>query len=154
MPLYLVRHAEAVDERRDLPDPARYLSGAGRSHARTMGDRLRWHDCAPVALWTSPLTRAVQTAELLAAALRYPGEIVADPALAPEADVRRLAQRLRAQPAAEALLVVGHEPDLSALLGLVVDDDDVPQLAKAEVVRVDGGVIRWRFGPDDDAPRR
>ena len=52
-----------------MRDPHRHLTPTGRSQARGIGDRLRWHDCTPTHIWASPLVRTVQTAELVAATL-------------------------------------------------------------------------------------
>jgi phosphohistidine phosphatase len=66
-PLVLVRHGRAEDEH-PAGDGARGLTAEGRremlAHARTLAPRLRLDGIA-----TSPLVRAVQTAEILAEAL-------------------------------------------------------------------------------------
>jgi phosphohistidine phosphatase len=151
--VFLVRHAHALDEQRDLPDPARPLSVEGRAQARAIGLRLRWHDCTPTALWTSPLTRAVMTAELVAAALDWPGPIDSVPALAPEGRTAEVLHRLAASDPDGAIVVFGHEPSISALGASLTGDPDFPALAKAEAVRIDGRVVRWRFAWDAAAPR-
>ena len=51
-------------------------------------------------------------------------------------------------------MVVGHEPSLSALGALLVDQPDFEALAKAEAVRIDDGTLRWRFAWDAEAPVR
>ena len=81
--VFLVRHAEAVDETLELRDPHRHLTEQGRTQAKSLGDRLRWHDCEPTHIWTSPLVRAVQTAELLAVGLQSTKPVTAIMALAP-----------------------------------------------------------------------
>src|SRR5439155_23768933 len=86
--VFLVRHAQAVDETLELRDPHRHLTELGRTQAKSLGDRLRWHDCEPTHVWTSPLVRAVQTAELLAAGLQSALAVAALPALAPGEDAR------------------------------------------------------------------
>lgn len=152
VPLYFVRHADAVAERRDLLDGQRYLSPLGRTQARALGERLRWHDCTPAILWSSPLCRALQTAELIAGVLGPDLDLRVLPALAPDGDARVVLAALR-DPSAGAVMVVGHEPSLSGLLGTVIGDLGAPALAKAEAVRVDGTAVRWWFAHDDEAPR-
>ena len=65
MEILLIRHGHAVDEAPGLDDGGRWLSGKGRKVTRRVA---RWlsekKKRRPVALWTSPLVRAVQTAEL------------------------------------------------------------------------------------------
>ena len=70
--VFLIRHAAAVDETLELRDPYPPPHAHGRDQAKSLGDRLRWHDCMPTHIWTSPLVRAVQTAELVAAGLQLP----------------------------------------------------------------------------------
>jgi phosphohistidine phosphatase len=153
--VYLIRHGEAVEETLALPDAARYLSAAGRAHARALGDRLRWYDCVPVQVWTSPLVRAVQTAELVVAGLQLATavDILALPALAPSGPVEPLVAALRALPAESVVVVVGHEPGLSGLGGVLLGRGELRQLRKAEAARIQDGALRWRFAHDDEAPR-
>lgn len=152
MIVFLVRHAHAIEERRDLPDHARPLSTAGRDHARELGRRLRWHDCTPTAVWTSPLTRAVMTVELVAATLEWTGPIDAVPALAPEGRVGDVVAALAGLDPESTVVLVGHEPSISALGVRLTGDADFAPLAKAQAVRIDGRTVRWRFAHDDVAP--
>ena len=153
MDVYLIRHAEAVEETLALPDPSRYLSAAGRDHARALGERLRWHDCAPVAIWTSPLVRAVQTAELVAIGLHFTAELVAQHELAPGGNAHAIQAALAALAPTVSVVLVGHEPGLSGLGGLLVGKPDFAALAKAEAVRISDGAVRWRFAHADESPR-
>ena len=149
--VFLVRHAEAVDETRELRDPHRHLTEQGRTQARALGDRLRWHDCEPTHVFTSPLVRAVQTAELLATGLQCTQPVTALPALAPGEDARAVLAALRALKDAIVVLV-GHEPGLSAVGALLVGADDFVALGKAEAARIVDGELRWRFACHADAP--
>ena len=148
MDVYLVRHAEAVDETRALRDPMRYLTPRGRTQAQALGERLRWHDCEPTRVWASPLVRAVQTAELVTAALGGIAPVEIAPELAPDAPARALIAGL---PPDGCVLLVGHEPSLSAI-GTLLVGDNVAALAKAEAVRICNGALRWRFRWDAPAP--
>lgn len=153
MSVFLVRHAHAVDERRDLPDPSRHLSAEGRAQARALGQRLRWHDCTPTAIWTSPLTRAVMTAELVAMQLEWQGPIETVVALAPGGSAREVMNALRAHDPRGSVMLFGHEPNLSGLGARLTGDDGFPGIAKAQAVRIDGKQVRWWFAHDDEAPR-
>jgi phosphohistidine phosphatase len=150
--VFLVRHAEAVDETLVLRDPFRHLTPQGRKQARALGDRMRWHDCVPNRIWTSPLVRAVQTAELVASGLACstPVEIVPD--LAPDGMSRDLHAAVRALPEDAAVMLVGHEPSISAIGGLIVGIPDFDALDKAQAARIIDGVLRWRFAWNDEAP--
>ena len=152
MQVFLIRHAEAIDETLSLRDPHHHLTAHGRAQARALGERLRWHDCEPTRILTSPLVRAVQTAELIAVALGAELLVESDLGLGPDADPRDVAQALRSSPSDAIVVVVGHEPNLSALGALLANDADFPALAKAEAVRIDDGRLKWRFAWNADAP--
>jgi len=151
--VFLIRHAAAVDETLELRDPLRHLTPAGRDQAKSLGDRLRWHDCHPTHIWTSPLVRAVQTAELVAAGLQLPIAVDVLPALAPGESARAVVAAVQALPAAAHVVLVGHEPGLSGI-GALLTGSDVAALAKAEAVRIVDGALRWRFAWNAEAPDR
>jgi len=99
-----------------MPDAARYLSAKGRVSFREMARRFRGAGGLPTRIFTSPLLRAVQTAEILSEALRYDGEVVADPRLSPGFDVTGLRSVLDDFPSEREIAFVGHEPDLGDIL--------------------------------------
>ena len=152
MHVFLIRHAEAIDETLELRDPSRHLTPRGRAQATSLGDRLRWHDCAPTHVWTSPLVRAVQTAELVRIGLGSNVAVEVAPALAPGEPPRAVVAALDRLPADACVVVVGHEPGLSALGALLVGRADFAALAKAQAARIVDGQVRWRFRWDADAP--
>jgi 2,3-bisphosphoglycerate-dependent phosphoglycerate mutase len=65
--VFLARHGEADYETDLVTDHGGSLSAAGRAQARALGERLRGERIARV--WCSPLSRAVQTAEIAASVL-------------------------------------------------------------------------------------
>jgi phosphohistidine phosphatase len=150
--LFLVRHAEAVDESRALPDHARHLTAAGRASARALGERLRWYDCLPIAVWSSPLVRAVQTAEVLIAGLGWAGAVECVPALAPGGAPRDVIARF--EQAGGVVIAVGHEPGLSAIGTVITGRSDFPAIQKCEAARVETGRLKWLLGPTDEEPRK
>jgi phosphohistidine phosphatase len=152
--VFLVRHAESVPETVAVRDPYRNLSATGRDQARALGDRMRWHDCVPTLVWASPLVRAIQTAELVASTMQCNLVIDSRPELAPDGDPRAVVAALSALPADAAVMIVGHEPSLSAIGALLVNDPQFPGLAKAEAVRILDGAVRWRFAWDAEEPKR
>lgn len=152
--VFLVRHADAVAETLVVRDPHRYLTRHGRLQAQALGDRMRWHDCLPTHIWTSPLVRAVQTAELVAHGLHAEPDVEVVPALMPEpaGSSRDVVAAIQALPSSAAVMVVGHEPSLSAIGALVLDDLCFRGLAKAQCARIVNGTLRWRFAWDAVAP--
>jgi phosphohistidine phosphatase len=150
--VFLVRHAEAAYETLALPDAHRPLTQQGRRQARALGDRLRWHDCDPSHIWSSPRVRAIQTAELLAATLGSETAVEVVAALAPDGPAGDVAAAL-AELADDAIVVIiGHEPGLSALGALLIGEPALARIAKAEAVRIVDGAVRWRFAYDGETP--
>lgn len=114
MDVYLMRHGIAQDA--SAPgreaDAARPLSPEGRRKTRAVARGLRRLGVSPVLIGTSPLQRARQTAEIVAAELGVKRIVVCE-ALRPGGSLKDLLRWLRSQ-TAPAVLLVGHEPDLSA----------------------------------------
>lgn len=150
--VFLVRHAEASPETIAIRDPHRPLTAHGRTQARALGDRLRWHDCVPTQVWASPLVRAVQTAELVVAGIQHEVTVDIAPLLAPDGSARELAAALAALPPTSVVLLVGHEPSLSAIGAVLTRDPDFVALDKACAARIDANHVRWRFAWNADAP--
>jgi phosphohistidine phosphatase len=70
---------------------------------------------------SSPLVRARQTAEIVAAELRLKKCLMFSDALKHGSSAKTLVTELnRLKPAPETLLLVGHEPDLGDLISLLV----------------------------------
>jgi bisphosphoglycerate-dependent phosphoglycerate mutase len=92
--IYLVRHGDAVSEEDAGSDRDRWLSPRGREAARVLGRLLREQQIAIDAILCSPLPRAVQTAELLAASLDYLGPIASRRCFEPSAHPRIASQEL------------------------------------------------------------
>lgn len=119
MRLYLMRHGRA-ESRADwtAPDAGRPLTDEGRARTASAARGLASLEVAPAVVLTSPFERARETAAIVAAALGMPLEL--EPALEPGADLAALAALLAAHTGAAGLLVVGHEPDLSTLVGELI----------------------------------
>jgi len=66
---------------------------------------------------TSPLVRAYQTAEIVAQHLNLTDKLVKDEWLAPGFGSNQLAEILKMHPEAQVLMLVGHEPDFSQVIG-------------------------------------
>jgi len=148
----LIRHAVAVDETIELGDDWRYLSDDGREQAKNLGERLRWHDCVPTRVWSSPLVRAVQTAEILVANLHVEIQVEIVPELAGAHAVASVVEAIGRLPQHSLVLLVGHEPGLSAIGAMLVGDPDFEPLARASAVRIVDGHVRWRFDWHAEAP--
>lgn len=122
MKLYFLRHAAALD---GLDDAKRPLSPTGRRQARKLARFLRRSGIAFDLAFTSPLVRARQTMTIVLDITNEAQPVTAQEvsALLNETDADLFADWLvRLPPDAGHVLLVGHEPSLSArvrrMLGL------------------------------------
>jgi phosphohistidine phosphatase len=88
------------------------------------------------AIVTSPLVRAVQTADLLAEGLEYGGEVFADPILASGLSRSEIPLLAEAHGAKAGLAIVGHNPHLTELVCDLVVPDGNFCMKKGAVVAV------------------
>ena len=129
MELLLVRHGIAEDAERPGPaaDALRGLTSAGKQRMKEAAAGLRELVPAVSCVATSPLRRSVETAKILAGAYRVEVEEV--DALAPGKDPRALLRWLGSRRrAAGPIALVGHEPHLSSLAGLLLTGRKAPFL--------------------------
>lgn len=112
--LLVLRHGPAEPAGHGT-DAARRLSAEGRRLTRSATGALARIVSQPERIYTSPLVRARETAEILAAAVGAAPPI-ATPLLAPGFQRRELAREL-ARCGLERFAIVGHEPDLSGFIG-------------------------------------
>jgi|SRR5581483_4440873 len=107
MRVFLVRHAHAAP---GDPDQLRELSEAGETAAQKLGERLARE--RPDAVVSSPLLRAWQTAQAIAAAAGLEPQV--DERLAPGATAELL--RAAAGGRGTTVVAVGHQPDCSEIV--------------------------------------
>lgn len=123
MEILLVRHGHAIDDAPGIGDAGRWLSARGRKVTRRVA---RWlaksKKRRPAVIWTSPLVRATQTAEILAAEAGYKGEVRALGELSPGRDPGDLITLLTEERPEGPIAIVGHEPSLSMLAAALVGD--------------------------------
>jgi phosphohistidine phosphatase len=148
--LYVMRHGAAEDQSESGADGDRALTPAGRERTRGVGKALADAGEAPVLIITSPLVRAVQTAEIVALVTKLgerEGTVEVRRAVAPGGDGVRLVHKLASEQRKRVMLV-GHEPDLSALVASLTGSFERP-FEKSMVVALslppEGGRARLRF---------
>jgi phosphohistidine phosphatase len=144
--LYLVRHADAVDGEA-LADAHRWLSPEGRRVARAVGQRLHDEGVRVDLVLTSPLVRAVQTAELLVEAVGDPGMVEAAPWMQPGVPPQAAVEALRQRRLPGAVALVGHMPGISALGALLVTRPSFPGFRPGQVALVEDGAPVWQLHP-------
>lgn len=114
MQILLVRHGDAV-EHGARTDGERWLSPKGRQTTRAVAAVLRAGGAPVDRMFTSPLVRAVQTSEILAAEQGFDGPLEVLPALVPSGDPEDVVLALDAIERPAVVALVGHEPNVSAL---------------------------------------
>ncbi|MBL8683900.1 MAG: histidine phosphatase family protein [Myxococcales bacterium] len=131
----LMRHGHAVDDAPSLGDDGRWLTEKGRDRTRDVARRLAAWRTKPEVIFTSPLVRAVQTAEIVASVLEHRGAISALAELVVNGRPRTVAQMIRGYQGPErALLFVGHEPSLSVLANTLLDAHDWAGFKKSQLL--------------------
>jgi phosphohistidine phosphatase len=135
--IYLVRHGDAVPEEDAGSDRDRWLSPKGREAARVLGRLLREQGVAPDAILSSPLPRAVQTAELIASALDYIGPITSRRCFEPSAHPRVASQEIMG--AGGSVLIVSHEPAVSTLGAFLLGLPAFPSFRTAQCCAIEDG---------------
>jgi len=124
MIIYFVRHASAGQKKLNpKKDEKRPLDNEGVHQSTQIGRILSAIEANVDAVISSPLKRATQTAALVANEIGYDGKLHLENALRPEAKYDHFRDMLRKYSKAEALMVVGHNPNLSEFLGRIVAEN-------------------------------
>ncbi len=147
----LVRHAEKASS----PGPDPELSEAGLARAAALASALS--DASVSSIITTQFRRTRATAAPLAEKLGLtPITVAADAGLA--AHAQATANAVRARPAGEVVLVVGHSNTIPAILR-ALGGPDFPELCESEydklfIVQLDSArparLFRTRYGAPDD----
>lgn len=148
MRIYLVRHGDAVPEEEAGSDRDRWLSPRGREAARILGRLLRETHVSPDAIISSPLPRAVQTAELVAASIDFIGHIASLRCLEPSAQPRVAAGIIATL--GQSVVVVGHEPSISALGAFLLGRPAFPPFRTAQCCAIEEGKPTFTARSDID----
>jgi phosphohistidine phosphatase len=149
MKLYLMRHGPAEDHAHSGLDADRALTAKGRHRVADVARCLDDAGEAPLHIVSSPLVRAVQTAEIVAAVTALhgrKGSLSVRPELGLGAGGLVLIDELRRAPCKRTMLV-GHEPGMSALVAHLVGTPLTVPFGKAMIVGValDRDAARLRF---------
>lgn len=124
MIIYFVRHASAGQKKLSpKKDEKRPLDSDGVHQGTQMGRILASMEVTVDAVISSPLKRATQTAALIANEIGYEGKLHIENALRPEARYDHFREMLRKYPRADAVMVVGHNPNFSEFLGQAISDN-------------------------------
>jgi phosphohistidine phosphatase len=148
MQLYFLRHGEADWPGWTKPDDERPLTDYGKKEAGQVAKFLSRLKVRPDLIVTSPLPRALQTAE--AAAEQLKTKLRQDEALEPGFGISELSTVLKRH-RSKVLMLVGHEPDFSSVISALTGG--FVKMSKAGVALVDidpeteKGRLLWLFPP-------
>lgn len=155
MIVYFLRHASAgkkilsakKDERRPL-DPEGILQ------VRYIGSMLAALEVQVEAIVSSPLTRAMQTASLVANELAFESAVQTDEALLPESEYDQFRSMLSRLKQYDEIIVVGHNPSFTEFLSKSISGaTGVAQIEfkKGAVAKVEtngrNGNLHWLIVP-------
>lgn len=144
MILYVMRHAEAVEASNTLQDEWRYLTEKGRTSAKIVISSIVKYSPKPRLTITSPLTRAVQTAEIAAQKSCRKNVVVASELLLPGADVAELVEHINGCRDAKRVMLVGHEPHLGLLIAALLGRENEAITLKK------GACVTLKLDPESD----
>lgn len=148
MKLYVMRHGPAEDMSPTGRDGDRALTPDGRERTRSVARSLLAEGEAPLTIVSSPLVRALQTAEIVAAVTELEkrvretksnggatGTVEVRREMAPGGDVHGLVMELL-RAGRKRVMIVGHEPDLSMIVAQLVGRHSEQGMTKSMVVGV------------------
>jgi len=138
--LHVLRHAEAEELSPTGRDADRRLTDAGRKRMKAVARAIARMEPEYDAILVSPLVRSRQSAEPVAEACGFRGELTESRSLLPGADPEEVLREL-AHLGAENILLVGHQPHLGRLLGRLVSgrrDVEIP-MKKAGLAELSTG---------------
>jgi phosphohistidine phosphatase len=120
MKLYFLRHGQAGN-RQDWQedDSKRPLTVEGKKRMQREAAAIWRLDPSLDVIITSPLVRALQTAEIVAKARGSAVRLITDGRLAPGFGLEQLAAIVAEHRNAKGLMLVGHEPDFSETISQV-----------------------------------
>jgi phosphohistidine phosphatase len=153
MQIYLLRHGIAEDGRPGMPDSERALTEEGKEKLRRV---LKRAPVKPSLILSSPLRRALETAEIAAEVLGYEGKVARTRRLSPGASPFDLWEELREHKEESAVLLAGHQPMMSGLAAFLLDSPTLHvDMKKGTLARIDceslgpqpGGTLKWMLTP-------
>ncbi len=149
MRLFFLRHGDAEDRQPGRPDAARRLTPSGIQELELAARGMLGLDLRLDVILTSPLVRARETADIVARSLACEAHVQEVPALGGGCGLGDLQALLADQAPRARVLLVGHEPDFSTLVGTLIGGGHVrvakASLACLDVQRVEpgGAELRW-----------
>lgn len=156
--LYFLRHGKAVEPGSfgAGDDFSRQLTERGIDEIEAAAEAFERLGVKPDVILISPLVRAKQTAEIVAKRLGLKKRLVVAEPLSSGCDLDRLRNLLAQHSDANKVMLVGHEPDFSSMVGELIGGGGASvEIKKASLaavkasrsVRPGSGTLRWLLPP-------
>ncbi len=160
MELFIIRHAiaEPLGKPNEFSDERRALTDEGRTRMREIVKGLTKLDAQIDLIITSPLVRAIETAEIVSTGLGLSKKDMRQTLnLAPGGSIEGLFAEIKTHSEVQAVALVGHQPDLGNIISKIISDegDAAIQLKKgsvcclniSETVPALRGEVAWLLAP-------
>jgi phosphohistidine phosphatase len=155
MIIYFLRHASAGQPMNNpKKDEKRALDEVGVEQCGNVGRTLAALDVQVDVILSSPLKRAAQTASLVGNELSYEGKLQLEDALRPNASFADFRKLLDKYAKHDAIMVVGHNPNLSQFLGRCISEtgcEATVELKKGAIAKIETGrnssALHWCLTP-------
>ena len=156
MLIYILRHGIAEEAAPRGSDADRRLTENGRDKLEAVLKTARRAGVRPELILSSPLVRAVETAEMGRKILEVESPVHITPLLTPEGIPQNVWDEIRGFRKLDSVLLAGHEPLLSHLTAWLLGAPSLQiHMTKAALVAVDldtfgnhaRGVLKWMITP-------
>lgn len=155
MIVYLFRHASAGQHKlSSKEDEARPLDETGKKQSRDVGRALAALEVEVDVVISSPLTRALETAELATAEFGHNDKIVTDDAMRPESSYAEFQDLLSRYGKNEAIMLFGHNPSITEFAVHLLTGSrsrECIEFKKGAVVKLEvergNGKLHWMLTP-------
>lgn len=123
--LVAIRHAKTVSSEGYAEDALRPLSEQGKNEQQRLANRLKEAGFQPHQILTSPLLRAVQSAEILSETFHIP--LLEEEALGELFNAKRLLTLIPPPEQNQTIFLVGHAPTLAQFVNDLTQTPSLPQ---------------------------
>ncbi len=153
MKLYFLRHGLAADRSEwEGSDYDRPLTSIGVADMRRTAHTIDYLQLELDLILSSPLKRALQTAQIVGRHLNMLDKVIEDKRLDTRFNMHELRSILKEYDEVEDLMLVGHEPSLSTVIGRIIGGKVV--MKKGALARIDltdesalKGELEWLLPP-------
>ena len=123
--LFILRHAKSSWKHLGIPDHDRPLNKRGKHEAPLIGKVLRDQNLTPTLIISSTAVRAEATANLVAKACKYKGEIIFDKSIYNAEPLAALKLLSGCSDTYNRILLVGHNPTVEEIIELLTGSQEI-----------------------------